>query len=133
MPRLPVVKPTITFRPVITTAASTEFPAAARLSARIASGEKVARAPCMQSDYRRCEQKATRKSLFYDGHRLDFYQELWPEQPGHLNRCTGRWILNIDVLVAHFSEILQMREIHDVRVQFNYVAEVPARGFNSSL
>src|SRR5580765_8486541 len=47
MPRLPVVRPTAAFRPVITTAASTEFPAAARFSARIKSEGEMAGVPDM--------------------------------------------------------------------------------------
>jgi hypothetical protein len=49
-----------------------------------------------------------------------------------VNSSAGRWILKIDVLVAHFSEFLQMEDIQQVAVQFNRVTEVSARGFNSS-
>jgi len=45
MPKLPVVTPTVIFRLVITIAASTEFPAAARFSARISSDEDMTGVP----------------------------------------------------------------------------------------
>ena len=45
MPKLPVVTPTAIFRLVITIAANTEFPAAARFSARINSDEEMAGVP----------------------------------------------------------------------------------------
>ena len=48
MPKLPVVNPTTIFRAVITTAATTEFPAAARFSARIKSEGEMAGLPDMQ-------------------------------------------------------------------------------------
>jgi hypothetical protein len=48
MPRLPVLKPTTILRLVITTAARTEFPAAARFSERINSDEGMAGLPDMQ-------------------------------------------------------------------------------------
>jgi hypothetical protein len=42
MPKLPVVTPTTNLRPVITSAARTEFPATARFSARIKSDADIA-------------------------------------------------------------------------------------------
>jgi len=54
--------------------------------------------------------------LLYDGYRFDFHKELRPEQPTHLNSSTCRRILEIDVLVAHFSEFLQMGKIQKVAV-----------------
>ncbi len=48
IPRLPVLNPTTTLRPVMTTAARTEFPAAARFSERIKSDEEMAGLPDMQ-------------------------------------------------------------------------------------
>src|SRR4029077_9122928 len=48
MPRLPVLNPTPTLSPVMTTAAKTELPAAARFSARINSDEGMAGLPDMQ-------------------------------------------------------------------------------------
>jgi hypothetical protein len=42
MPRLPVVNPTTVFKAVMTMAARTELPAAARFSARIDSAEEMA-------------------------------------------------------------------------------------------
>src|SRR5579859_297615 len=47
MPRLPVESPTTIFRPVMTTAAKTEFPAAERFSARINSADGMAGLPDM--------------------------------------------------------------------------------------
>ncbi len=47
MPKLPVVKPTTTFRAVMTSAASTELPAAERFSARISSEGETAGVPDM--------------------------------------------------------------------------------------
>jgi hypothetical protein len=48
MPRLPVLKPTTILSPVMTTAARTELPAAARFSARINSDEGMAGFPDMK-------------------------------------------------------------------------------------
>ncbi len=48
MPRLPVLTPTRILRPVMTTAARTEFPAAARFSERIKSEGEMAGLPDMQ-------------------------------------------------------------------------------------
>src|SRR3954470_24589442 len=47
MPRLPVVSPTASLRPVMTIAANTEFPAAERFSARIKSDADIAGTPDM--------------------------------------------------------------------------------------
>src|SRR5215469_9216725 len=48
IPKLPVVTPTVIFKPVMTIAARTEFPAAARFSARINSDEEMAGIPDTQ-------------------------------------------------------------------------------------
>jgi hypothetical protein len=48
MPRLPVLNPTAALRPVISTAAKTECPAAERFSERIKSDEEMADPPDMQ-------------------------------------------------------------------------------------
>jgi hypothetical protein len=48
MPRLPVLNPTTTFSPVITSATSTELPAAPRFSERIKSADERAGLPDMQ-------------------------------------------------------------------------------------
>src|SRR5439155_23584793 len=65
--------------------------------------------------------------------RFNLHQEFRPKQLCDLNSGAGRRILDIHVLVTNLSELGQMRKIHKIDVQLDYVVERPTRGPNRRL
>jgi DNA-binding transcriptional LysR family regulator len=66
----------------------------------------------------------------HDRDRFDFDEKLGSKEPLHLHRRTRGRGAHVDVLVALVSKLGEMREIEQVTVQFDHVAEASTRSFD---
>src|SRR5690348_8268401 len=53
-----------------------------------------------------------------DRNRFYLYQQLFTDEPSHLHSRTCRWLLGVDVLIAHGSHYSDLRDVEQKVGQF---------------